>query len=219
MAHVVNNLHEDVPEDESRDDVRRARAMRALIEQKALGNKTDAGFYKRVKATDGATNRGASSTRSTCAPCSMSAPAKPRFDVIGETKGLDLPERMRVIFDRFGADRGGKFIIDTTLPILAYAARRIPEIADSIADVDNAMRWGFNAEAGPFEIWDVIGVRHGREMMRAREIAVPEWVDGMLAAASSRSTRSRTAGASLSISPPSTPNPNPKSQIENLCCA
>ncbi|MCS6847706.1 MAG: 3-hydroxyacyl-CoA dehydrogenase family protein, partial [Anaerolineae bacterium] len=152
--------------------------MRRLIEQKALGNKTGAGFYKKVTAPDGSTEYHVLNLQT----MQYEPPAKPRFDVIGETKDLELPERIRAIFDRFADDRGGMFIVETTLPILAYAARRIPEIADSIAEVDNAMRWGFNAEAGPFELWDMIGVRRGREMMREREIAVPQWVDDMLAA-------------------------------------
>jgi 3-hydroxyacyl-CoA dehydrogenase len=219
MAHVVNNLHEYVPEDESRDAFVVPGVMRALIEQKALGNKTDAGFYKRVKAADGAANRGSEFHALNLHTLHYEPPANPRFDVISETKGLDLPERMRAIFDRFGADRGGKFIIDTTLPILAYAARRIPEIADSIADVDNAMRWGFNAEAGPFEIWDMIGVRRGREMMRAREIAVPEWVDGMLAAGI-ESFYQIEAGRRVAVYQPAidaqSESQNPKSKIPLL---
>ncbi len=178
MAHVVNNLYEYVPEDESREAFVVPEVMRKLIEQKALGNKTGAGFYKKVTAPDGSTEYHVLNLQT----MQYEPPVKPRFDVIGETKDLDLPERIRAIFDRFAGDRGGMFIVETTLPVLAYAARRIPEIADSIADIDNAMRWGFNVEAGPFEMWDMIGVRRGREMMRERDIAVPQWVDDMLAA-------------------------------------
>ncbi|MFN4295116.1 MAG: 3-hydroxyacyl-CoA dehydrogenase NAD-binding domain-containing protein, partial [Thermoflexales bacterium] len=178
MAHVVNNLYEYAPEDESRAAFVIPEVMQRLIAQKALGNKTGAGFYKKVTTPDGATEYHVLNLQT----MEYEPPTKPRFDVIGETKDLELPERIRAIFDRFAEDRGGMFIVETTLPILAYAARRIPEIADSIADVDNAMRWGFNAEAGPFELWDMIGVRRGREMMRERDIAVPQWVDDMLAA-------------------------------------
>jgi 3-hydroxyacyl-CoA dehydrogenase len=178
MAHVVNNLYEYVPEDESREAFVVPEVMRSLIEQNALGNKTSAGFYKQVKNPDGSKEFHALNLQT----MQYEPPTKPRFDVIGETKDLELPERIRTIFDRFAEDRGGMFIVETTLPILAYAARRVPEIADSILDIDNAMRWGFNAEAGPFEMWDMIGVRRGREMMRERDIAVPQWVDNMLAA-------------------------------------
>ncbi|GIV85749.1 MAG: 3-hydroxyacyl-CoA dehydrogenase [Candidatus Roseilinea sp.] len=178
MAHVVNNLYEYAPEDESRAAFVIPEVMQRLIAQNALGNKTGAGFYKKVTTPDGATEYHVLNLQT----MQYEPPTKPRFSVIDETKDLALPERIRAIFDRFADDRGGLFIVETTLPILAYAARRIPEIADSIADVDNAMRWGFNAEAGPFELWDMIGVRRGREMMRERDIAVPQWVDDMLAA-------------------------------------
>jgi 3-hydroxyacyl-CoA dehydrogenase len=178
MAHVVNNLYELAPEDESREAFVLPGVMKQLITQKSLGNKTGAGFYKQVKGDDGAKAYHALNLQT----MQYEPPTKPRFDVIGETKDLELPERMKAIFDNFGEDRGGAFIIETTLPILAYAARRIPEIADGIADIDNAMRWGFNAEAGPFELWDMIGARRGRDMMRERDIAVPQWVDDMLAA-------------------------------------
>jgi 3-hydroxyacyl-CoA dehydrogenase len=178
MAHVVNNLYELAPDDEMRHAFVVPKPMQTLIEQKALGNKTGAGFYKRVKAADGSSEFHALNLQT----MQYEPPAKPRFDVIGDTKDLPLKERLQTIFDRFGEDRGGAFIIETALPIWVYAARRIPEIADSIADIDNAMRWGFNAEMGPFEQWDAIGVRRGRELMREREIDVPQWVDDMLAA-------------------------------------
>lgn len=178
MAHVVNNLYEYAPEDESRAAFVIPEVMQRLIAQNALGNKTGAGFYKKVTTPDGATEYHVLNLQT----MQYEPPTQPRFDVIDQTKDLALPERIRAIFDRFADDRGGLFIVETTLPILAYAARRIPEIADSIADVDNAMRWGFNTEAGPFELWDMIGVRRGREMMRERDIAVPQWVDEMLAA-------------------------------------
>ena len=55
-------------------------------------------------------------------------------------------------------DRAAKFIWDTTAKTLAYSSQRIPEIADEIYAVDNAMKWGFANEAGPFEIWDMLGV-------------------------------------------------------------
>ena len=178
MAHVVSNLYDYVPEDESRAAFVLPDVMKTLLAQKSLGNKTGAGFYKQVKENDGSKAFYALNLHT----LQYEPPAKPRFDVIGETKDLALPERIKTIFDRFSEDRGGIYIIETTLPILAYAARRVPEIAEGIADIDNAMRWGFNAEAGPFELWDMIGVRRGREMMRERDIAVAHWVDDMLSA-------------------------------------
>ena len=178
MAHIANSLRELAPDDGMRHVFVVPEVMQQLIAQNALGNKTGAGFYKRVKAADGSSEFHTLNLHT----MQYAPPAKPRFDVIGHTKDLPLADRLRVIFDHFTNDRGGAFIIETSLPIWAYAARRIPGIANSIAHIDNAMCWGFNAEMGPFEQWDAIGLRRGREMMRERGIDVPQWVDDMLAA-------------------------------------
>jgi len=177
MAHVVNNVYDYVPEDESRDTFIVPAVMKRLIAQTSLGNKTGAGFYKEVKSDDDSKAFHALNLQT----MQYEPPKFPRLDVVAGTKDMPLPERIHSIFDTYADDRGGKYIVATTLPILAYAARRVPEIADSLADIDNAMRWGFNTEIGPFEMWDAIGVRRGREMMRARDIVVPQWVDDMLA--------------------------------------
>lgn len=178
LAQAVNNVYELAVDDESRSAFVVLDVVKHLIARGALGNKAGAGFYKKVTLPGGATEFHALNLQT----LDYEPPTTPRFDVITETKDLPLADRIRALFDRFAEDRGGLFVIETTLPILAYAARRIPEIADSPADVDNAIRWGFNAEVGPFELWDVIGVRRGREMMRARGIPVPAWVDDMLVA-------------------------------------
>ena len=60
-----------------------------------------------------------------------------------------------------------------------YAARRVPEIADSMVDVDRAMRWGFAWELGPFEVWDAIGVERMAEALGARRQAdSAAWCEG-----------------------------------------
>ncbi len=180
MAHVVNNVYDYVPEDESRDTFIVPVVMKHLIAQKSLGNKTGAGFYKQVTGESGNSTKAFHALN--LQTMQYEPPTKQRFDVVIGTQDMPVPERIRTIFDTYAEDRGGRFIIETTLPILAYAARRVPEIADSIADIDNAMRWGFNAEIGPFELWNALGVRRGRELMRTRNISVPQWVDDMLAA-------------------------------------
>ncbi|MBN8105816.1 hypothetical protein, partial [Vibrio vulnificus] len=63
-----------------------------------------------------------------------------------------------------------------------YAANRIPEIADTIVDIDNAIKWGFGWEIGVFETWDAVGVEQSIERMRAEGQKVPESVEKMLAA-------------------------------------
>ena len=68
------------------------------------------------------------------------------------------------------------------MPTLAYAARRVPEITDDPAAIDDAMRWGYGQDAGPFETWDMLGVAETVTRMERQGIAVAPWVREMLAA-------------------------------------
>lgn len=178
-GHVSANLYDLVPNDESRDIFKLPDVMKKMIENKWLGNKTNQGFYKTVIKEDKSKEFWALNLQT----MEYEPPTKPRFAVIGETKDMELPARWHEIFnnDRWQDDRGGQYIIETTLPVLAYAARRIPEIANSPDAIDRAIELGFANEMGPFKIWDAIGVKRGVEMMKAREIAVPQWVEDMLA--------------------------------------
>ncbi|HEY0602568.1 MAG TPA: 3-hydroxyacyl-CoA dehydrogenase/enoyl-CoA hydratase family protein [Herpetosiphonaceae bacterium] len=176
LAHVTSNLYKAIPEDESRESFRLPEVLTKLIGAKALGNKTGAGFYKKVKGAGGSEFHSLNVQTGEYEP-----PKKPRFELVGQVRKIeDLGERLRAIFAHGAGDRAGDYIINTTLPTLAYAARRVPEVADSLRDIDNAMRWGFNAEQGPFEIWDSLGVRATADLMREKDIAVAPWVDEML---------------------------------------
>jgi 3-hydroxyacyl-CoA dehydrogenase len=125
-------------------------------------------------------------------------PKKPRFDLVGKARKIEsLPERLRFIVQNADMDRAGVFLRETLLRTVAYAARRIPEISDSVVDVDRAMRWGFSQQLGPFEVWDALGVRAAADIMRQRDIAVAPWVEAMLASGAEsfyRRERGRVTG-------------------------
>ncbi len=178
LAHVTGNLYELAPDDESRDLYKLPEPVQKMLANKWLGNKTGGGFYKEVRKGGGKEFHALNLQTLEYQP-----PTKPRFDVFAETRELELPARLHEIFHnpKWQDDRGAAFIIETTLPLLAYAARRLPAIADSPQAVDLAMRHGFGSEMGPFEMWDAIGLAHGVALMKARDIAVPAWVETLLA--------------------------------------
>lgn len=177
MAHVNRNLYDGVPDDESRETFRVPDVMQRLIDNKALGNKTGAGFYKRTKGADGGSEFHALDLKTG----EYQPPQKIRYESVGQVRQIaNLADRLRAIFAHGQGDRAGDYVINTTLPILAYASRRVPEISDSLADIDNAMRWGFSVEMGPFEMWDALGVRNAAKLMQARDIQIAPWVDQML---------------------------------------
>lgn len=175
--HVTRNLYEAVPEDEERERFKLAPVLEELAQRGWLGNKSGVGFYKQEKGASGKEFWPLNLTTLEHEP-----PKKPRFDLVGKARKIeDLRERLRFLNDNADADRAGQFLRDTTLPLLAYTARRIPEISDTIVAIDQAMRWGFGHQLGPFEVWDALGVRKTAEMMRERQIALAPWVEQLLA--------------------------------------
>ncbi len=165
LLHVTNNLYEGVADDESREAFSAPDVLRRLVEAKRLGQKTRAGFYKKEGDVIRSVN-----------PESLeyADPRPPGFDVRG-FRSADLGGRMEALYTDDG--RAGAFFRDTTLDLLAYAARRIPEVADSPADIDRAIRWGFGWEMGPFETWDALGFARLRDDIRTARLELPEWVD------------------------------------------
>jgi 3-hydroxyacyl-CoA dehydrogenase len=176
LKHVAENLYENVPEDESREAFRTPEVLDRLVEKGALGAKTKAGFYrkegKEIRSIDPASGEYVAPSETT------------GVDVEAIRKAGGLDERLRSLFDDQG--RAGQFVRDTTTDLLAYSARRIPEITDNPADIDRAMRWGFGWEKGPFEIWDAVGFERVRAQAREADAALPKWVDEMARAGHDR---------------------------------
>jgi 3-hydroxyacyl-CoA dehydrogenase len=115
LAHVTSNLYKAIPDDESRESFRLPEVLRRLVEAKALGNKSGAGFYKRVKGASGSEFHPLNVQTGEYEP-----PKKPRFELVGQVRKIEkLDERLRAIFAHGAGDRAGDFIINTTLPILA----------------------------------------------------------------------------------------------------
>jgi 3-hydroxyacyl-CoA dehydrogenase len=175
--HVTANLYDAVPGDEEREILRIPEPLKAMAAQGWLGNKAGVGFYKQEKGA-----AGKEFWPLNIQTLQHEPPKKPRFELVGKARKIEnLRDRLRFIMDNADMDRAGQFLRDTTLRTLAYTARRIPEISDSIADVDNAMRWGFSQQLGPFEMWDALGVGKTAGQMKERGIAVAQWVEQMLA--------------------------------------
>ncbi len=175
MYHVAKNLYEAVPEDEFRPDLKEPGLLDELVKRGWLGNKAKQGFYKEVRVGDKREFHVLDPKTMEYVP-----PKKVHYDSITNAEFYDtLGEKLRYIVSQ--NDRAAQFIWATTARSLAYASHRVPEIADEIYAIDNAMKWGFANEAGPFEIWDMLGVAETVERMEKEGIAVAPWVKEMLA--------------------------------------
>jgi 3-hydroxyacyl-CoA dehydrogenase len=159
LLHVVKNIYETVPDDESREVYR----VPALVEEMArrgwLGDKTGQGFYKRVKGEGGKEILTLDVNTMEYRPRQ-----KARFPSLENAKTIeDTAERLRAligpVLEGQKTDKAQQFLWGLLSETCLYAARRVPEISAHIADVDRAMRWGFAWELGPFQLMDAIGVK------------------------------------------------------------
>ena len=182
MHYVAQNVYKVIPDDESREVYTDNDLLARMVATGQLGKKSGQGFYKEVKVAGKREFHALDLQRMEYLPPHSSAAID---DFVREAKQRkDLTERLRFMLRRAAAqpdDRGAAIVALATLPMIAYAARRLPEIADSVADVDSAIRWGFAHQLGPFQIWDALGVAEGAELMRAQGLALPSWVDRLLA--------------------------------------
>jgi 3-hydroxyacyl-CoA dehydrogenase len=178
MVGVADNLYELAPDDERREVLPAPEPVRRMLAAGRLGTKAGGGFYRRGKR-DGQTVFDVIDLDT----LEYRPAAEPDLPIVAAARERrDPAERLRFLLDKADEDRGARYVRDTVLPSLAYAAMRVPEIADSLVEVDRAVEWGFGHRAGPFRTWDAIGVREGVARMEALGIEVAGWVRDMLAA-------------------------------------
>ncbi|MGC1659100.1 MAG: 3-hydroxyacyl-CoA dehydrogenase NAD-binding domain-containing protein [Candidatus Acidiferrales bacterium] len=181
LAHVVRNIYESVPDDESREMYRLPAFVEEMLKRGWLGEKTGGGFYKRVKK-DGESEILTLDLRT----MEYRPRQKARFASIEAGKQLDdTRERLRLLLgpalEGKSGDKANEFLWATLSENCRYAAQRVPEIANTIVDVDRAMRWGFAWELGPFEIWDALGVEKMAAALEREGRAQPPLVKQALA--------------------------------------
>jgi 3-hydroxyacyl-CoA dehydrogenase len=175
FAHVVRNLHENLPDDPEREMFVMPEFVTKMIERGLLGNKSKAGFYQR-KQGEGAKREIWTLDTATL---DYRQAQKVKLPVLDMAKNIeDTRERLKTLV--WSKDRVGQFLWKTLSRTLTYTADRIPEIADTIVEVDRAMRWGFNWELGPFEVWDAIGLEKSVAKLKEEGKAVPANIQSML---------------------------------------
>jgi 3-hydroxyacyl-CoA dehydrogenase len=173
----MTNLYTAVPDDEMREMFAPTDFMKKMIELKWLGNKTKQGFYKRTKDASGKSSKLMLDFNT----MEYVPAGKPRFASVGDArKKADegAAVTLKVMFN--GTDVAGDVTREYLCNNFIYAANRIPEICDTIVGIDNAMKWGYNHQLGPFESWDAIGIRDSIEVMKKLKKKVPKKIEEML---------------------------------------
>ncbi|MEM8963033.1 MAG: 3-hydroxyacyl-CoA dehydrogenase NAD-binding domain-containing protein, partial [Acidobacteriota bacterium] len=178
--YVAQNLHGLIPDDPQRDVLAEPKMkglIEGLLERDRKGNKSKAGFYRKEKGPGG------KSVFKVLDPETFDyRDVQPvDFPAVGAAKKeRELGARLRQLFATADDDRGASLARDVVFHLLAYAGQVAPDVAHDLPSVDNAVKWGFSYELGPFELWDRLGVRATADAMRAAGYTIAPWVEAML---------------------------------------
>ena len=164
FVHVANNSYEYLVNDEEREIFKIPGFVKDMVSKGLLGNKSKKGFYKKAgeeiyyydyKSGDYVPRK------------------KVKFQSVENAK-MAMDPKAKIMAVLSGKDKAAEFAWRNMRDTLLYAFKGIPEIADDIVNIDNAMKWGFNWDFGPFEAFDLIGVQNFVSRCEKDGIKVPE---------------------------------------------
>ncbi len=178
-VHVARNLYPAIEDDPAREVLNHpgsAALSDEMLKRNWLGRKSGQGFYHMRRGANGEKELWALNLKT----MDYEAPKQVSFEGVqkhGRVKPLG--ERIkRLIAEN---DRAGQYLFHLHAFYLAYASNKVPEITDTIVNIDEAQKGGFAHEMGPFEIWDAIGVEEYTRKFEEAGYPVAQWVKDMLA--------------------------------------
>ncbi|MDF3029183.1 MAG: 3-hydroxyacyl-CoA dehydrogenase [Fluviicola sp.] len=177
LVHVANGLKENCPDDEERALFEVPSFVKKMVENNWLGSKTKQGFFKKTVDAEGKKVFLALNLKT----MEYEPSKKVSFPTLEMTKAIDdLEQRTKMLFA--GMDKAGEFYRKTFGGLFAYVTNRIPEISEDLYKIDDAIKAGFGWELGPFETWDILGFKQGKELAEKAGKKLPAWVGEMEAA-------------------------------------
>jgi 3-hydroxyacyl-CoA dehydrogenase len=177
MIKVAKGLYDNCPEDKAHDLFKLPAYVQKMEENNWLGDKTKQGFYKKTKTAEGKTEILALDLKT----LDYRPQQKVKSATLELTKSIEnVKDRMKVF--AAGKDKAGELFRASFFGLFEYVSDRIPEIADELYRIDDAMRAGFGWDLGPFEVWDAVGLVDAVEGMKKYGHKPAAWVTEMLAA-------------------------------------
>lgn len=170
---VINGLKTNASHDEMVADIQLPEFFKFLIKKEFYGDKTGQGFYRRTLEKD-------EHGRTVILELDGNSLEYGKKETVS-LPSLNLSKQIEDVQKRIPAllktdDEGGEFIRQNFASMFAYASHRIPEISDHLFQIDAALKAGFAWEFGPFEYWDLIGIKNGIELCEKYNSPPAEWV-------------------------------------------
>ncbi|MFC5711209.1 3-hydroxyacyl-CoA dehydrogenase NAD-binding domain-containing protein [Thalassorhabdus alkalitolerans] len=173
FLHVAKNVYDQV-EGEEKETFDPPQFMKDMAERGWIGSKAGQGFFVKKKGEKG-------SEILELEPESFEYVPRKKLKTAATEQAKQakkLPDKLKVLV--YADDKAGQFIWSVLAPVLIYSAEKADEIANDVLAIDQAIKWGFGWEMGPFETWDAIGLEKSVEKMEGEGRSVPAWVKEML---------------------------------------
>ncbi|MDQ0208747.1 3-hydroxyacyl-CoA dehydrogenase/enoyl-CoA hydratase family protein [Alkalicoccobacillus murimartini] len=167
---VSNNVHEKLTNTSEKEIFKVPQLLEDIVSKGWIGEKAGQGFYKKVKTDKGKQILSLNLTTYEYAPSTR--PKGASLEAAKLAKGTQ--KKLKALLG--GGDKYSELAWNVLKHMLIYSAEKVGEIADSIVEIDEAMKWGFNWELGPFETWDAIGLERSVKRMESEGLTVPSWV-------------------------------------------
>jgi len=176
-AKVTAGIIDNCPKDEQVQKLKLPAYFNFLVDNKFYGNKSGQGFYKATKEKDANGKRIILSLNLKSLEYEQATSSK--LESLALSKQIDNDaKRIKALFNH--EDEGGQLIRGSLSSLFAYASKRIPEITDALYSIDTALKAGFAWSYGPFEYWDIIGIKEGIKAAEAEGEIVADWVHEMV---------------------------------------
>ncbi|WP_114748317.1 3-hydroxyacyl-CoA dehydrogenase/enoyl-CoA hydratase family protein [Pleomorphovibrio marinus] len=174
-VNVANNLNQVLEQDESKDRFKLPKSVEVLHKNGWLGDKSGKGFFHMIRHKDGSKELKEIDFKT----FEYKDAEKPRLKALDDAKGIeDLKKRIKFLVNY--NDKSGEFYRAIFYDLFRYCSFRIPEIADDLYRIDQAICAGFGWEYGPFETWDILGLKDSLQKMEEADQKPAEWIYEML---------------------------------------
>ncbi len=174
LVHVANGLVANCPNDEENELFKVPAFIQKMVDNNWLGSKTKQGFFKKTVSAEGKKEFHALNLKT----MEYESSKKVSFPTLEMTKSVDdLKQRTKMLL--MGMDKAGEFYRSMFGGLFAYVTNRIPEIADDLYKIDDAIKAGFGWELGPFETWDILGFEQGKKLVAGAGKNLAPWIQEM----------------------------------------
>lgn len=177
LVKVANDLYNRCPKDEARSQFQLPTYLQTMVANGWFGDKSKQGFYKKIKNAEGKSEIHALNLKT----LEYQPQEKVRFAALEQSKSIEnIADRLKLLLT--ATDKAGDFYRQSFYGLFTYCSHRIPEIADDLYLIDEAIGAGFGWDQGPFEVWDMVGLSGTLNAMKALGHAPALWIEEMVAA-------------------------------------